>query len=109
MNQISEMMWHDDGHQIELRINRSDIEVIDARCPGGKNRMCAHHEFDCIVNFFISVYGMDCNAGVCPASDKLDICWTFVGDKHNIEAGQLWFMPKTDEVFSAWLIAKKPS
>jgi hypothetical protein len=32
-----------------------------------------------------------------------------LGDPKNLDLAQVWFMPKTDELFSAWLIAtKKP-
>jgi hypothetical protein len=50
---------------------------------------------------------MECNAGVCPAAENIPICWTLLGDHKNLDLAQVWFMPKTDDLFSAWLIATK--
>lgn len=103
----SEMIWHDDGHKVSLRINKSELEVTSVYCPMKDDRKCRHEEADCVVEYFVLRYGMECNAGVCSASDTLEICWTYLGEQRYIDMGQVWFMPKTDEMFSAWLIAKK--
>jgi hypothetical protein len=102
-----DMVWHDDGHSIELRINKSELEIIAIRCPGGDDRKCLHEESGCIVDYYLYRYGMECNAGTCPAAKDINICWTFIGDKKNLDMAQVWFMPKTDDLFSAWLISKQ--
>jgi len=66
------MTWNDDGHSIQLRLSKSELEIT----------------------------------GISPA-ESIDICWTLIGDSRVIEECQLWFMPKSDEVFSAWLETKK--
>ena len=102
-----EMMWHDDGHSLRLRINKSELEIMEVVCPDANDRKCFHDEFDCVVKYFVNRFGMECNAGMCPASEKLDICWTILGNKRDLDLCQIWFMPKTDELFAAWLIASK--
>lgn len=37
--------------------------------------------------------------------EKLSLCWTLIGDVDDIDSSQLWFMPTSDEVFQAWIIA----
>ena len=106
-NNKFEMMWHDDGHSIRLRINKSELEIMEVSCPGLPDRKCAHDEHECVVKYFTDRFGMECNAGMCPASEVLDICWTIRGNTRDLDLCQVWFMPKTDELFSAWLIASK--
>ena len=108
-NDNSDMLWHDDGHSITLRIHRSELEVSSTTCPKDADRKCLSDEHDCVVEYYIQRFGMECNAGVCPAAEHIQICWTLLGDPKNLDLAQVWFMPKTDELFSAWLIAtKKP-
>lgn len=102
----SEMLWHNDGHSISLRINKSDIEVIDVLCPSGPDGECQQERAGCVVRYFVSRFGLDCNVGVCPAMSNLQICWSLIGDTYDIEACQLWFVPIEDEVFYAWLMTK---
>lgn len=97
------MTWHDDGHYISLRISKADLEITDIHCPESDGAKCRDTLYGCVVQHFVGRYGLDCNAGTCPATEKMDICWTLVGDERIIEECQLWFMPKSDEVFSAWL------
>ena len=106
-NNNADMLWHDDGHSITLRINRSELEVLSITCPKSDDRKCASEEHDCVVEYYIHRFGMECNAGVCPAAENIPICWTLLGDQKNLDLAQVWFMPKTDELFSAWLIATK--
>lgn len=102
------MMWFDDGHRLRLQINRSELEITEIICPRTDGRQCKHDRHDCVVEYFLSRYGFECNAGVCPGTELLDICWTLLGDASgDIEASQVWFMPNTDEMFSAWLVSKK--
>jgi hypothetical protein len=101
-----EMLWHNDGHSISLRINKSDVEIVDILCPTGRTGECHHERVGCIVSYFISRFGLDCNVGVCPAMPNLQICWSLVGDPYEVDACQLWFVPLEDDVFYAWLATK---
>lgn len=101
-----EQVWHNDGHKIVLRINRSELEVLSVACPniedGGR---CIDRRNNCIVSQFVYRYGMDCNGGVCPPAQEIPICWTLIGDIDDMDSCQVWFMPLTDEIFQAWLIS----
>jgi hypothetical protein len=103
---VVEQMWHNDNHTLILRINRSELEILDVLCPvpetGGE---CTNASGECVVQWFIERYGMDCNGGVCMAEAEMKICWTLIGDKTDYESSQLWFMPVKDEIFQAWLTA----
>jgi len=102
-----EQVWHNDGHSIKLRINRAELEVLEVTCPSREKGSgeCLNQNNDCIVTKFILNYGLDCNGGVCPAAEDIEICWTVIGDKNNEDSCQVWFMPMTDEIFNAWLIS----
>jgi hypothetical protein len=102
----SEMIWHNDGHHISLRINKSEVEITEIFCPNTLNSDCKHEHFGCVVDYFIDRFGLECNVGVCQAKSDLQICWSLVGDPYDLEACQLWFVPVEDEVFYAWLTTK---
>lgn len=101
-----EQIWHNDKHKIVLRINKSDLEVTEVICPDSETKECITEDGECIVRWFISRYGMECNGGMCPAQSEIEICWTLVGDIRNPDASQLWFMPLSDEIFQAWLVSR---
>lgn len=105
----TDIVWHDDGHVISVRINKSELEVTGIRCPGLPDSLCADEDYGCLVTHYVNRFGMECNAGVCPASENLEVCWTLIGDRRNLDLAQVWFIPKTDETFAAWLITKKNS
>ena len=100
------MTWHDDGHTLKLRINKHELEILDIDCPNHDIGKCIDPVHGCLVKYFINRFGMECNAGSCDAVDLMSICWTLIGDNRIIDECQLWFMPKNDEVFSAWLISQ---
>ncbi|CAB4155367.1 hypothetical protein UFOVP658_4 [uncultured Caudovirales phage] len=102
---MSDQYWHNDGHKITLQINRAEIEVLHIECPGGESE-CITEDYGCIVRWFIERFGMECNAGSCAPEEVLEICWTIVGNKRNIDAAQVWFMPMKDDVFAAWMISQ---
>jgi len=106
-NLVRDMLWHNDGHEITLRINKSELEIIEIKCPNSESGDCWDSTHGCLVEWYVSRYGMECNAGSCPASEKILLCWTIIGDSRNLDAAQLWFMPTTDETFAAWLTATK--
>lgn len=100
------MIWHNDGHVIHLRINRSEAEVVQIDCPNKDGGACIMENGDCAVEWLVYRFGLDCNAGSCPAAESIQICWTIAGDKRDIDACQLWFMPLSDETFQAWIISR---
>jgi hypothetical protein len=99
---MSEQFWHNDGHKITLQINRSELDILHTECPGG-DAECMSEEYGCVVRWFIERFGMECNAGSCAPDEVLEICWTLIGDKRNIDSSQVWFMPVKDDIFVAWL------
>lgn len=102
----SEMLWHNDGHAIYLRINKTELEIIGIDCPSENSGVCHNDRYGCIVRHFINVYGLECNVGVCPAREKIQICWSFVGESYDIDSSQVWFVPLDDEAFHAWLSSR---
>jgi hypothetical protein len=102
-----EQVWHNDGHRVHLRINKAELEILEVTCPHEGDAGCKNMVGDCVVKWFINRFGMECNGGVCPPSEFIDFCWTLVGDINNFDGCQVWFMPLTDDVFNAWLVANK--
>jgi hypothetical protein len=102
---IEEMMWHNDGHKLILKIVKSEIEIESVYCPHGNEGACFIDDYGCAVKWFANRFGMECNVGTCYAESSLDICWTLAGNPRDIESCQVWFMPIADEVFSAWLVS----
>jgi hypothetical protein len=101
-----EQVWHNDGHRIILRINRAELEVLEVICPHETGSgPCKDRKNECVVRLFIYRFGMDCNGGVCPPSQELPICWTISGDIDDMDSSQVWFMPLTDEIFTAWMVS----
>jgi hypothetical protein len=81
-----EQLWHCDGHELLLRINRAELEILSIFCPHEeKDGPCKNRKGECIVSTHITRYGMDCNGGVSPAMEKLSICWTLIGDVDDID------------------------
>ena len=102
----TDMFWHNDGHKISLRINKSEIEIVETHCPHDESGACWEEGTGCLVEWYLTRYGMECNAGVCPAAETIELCWSLVGDRRNLDAAQIWFMPVSDETFAAWLFGK---
>jgi hypothetical protein len=102
-----EQLWHCDGHELLLRINRAELEILAISCPHAEEDegACKNRKGECAVIAHISRYGMDCNGGVSPAMEHLVLCWTIIGDIDDVDSSQLWFMPTSDDVFQAWIIA----
>jgi hypothetical protein len=102
---LEEMMWHNDGHKLILKLVKSEIEIESVYCPHGNEGECFIQDYGCAVRWFADRFGMECNVGSCYVDKSLEICWTLVGSPRDIESCQVWFMPLADEVFSAWLIS----
>jgi len=113
----TEMEWHNDGHTVVLRLNKAQLEVVEVNCPSDNGGPCASDGrsstssdgLGCLVQYFIQRFGMDCNIGVCAPEETMAICWTILGDVHDPDAAQLWFVPVNDEVFYAWMTASEVS
>lgn len=101
-----EMVWHNDGHHISLQLNRAETVITRTFCPSGASGNCRHERVGCIVDYFIDRFGLDCNVGTCPMAEDIQICWSLVGDPHDIDSCQMWFVPNNDDVFRDWLTSK---
>lgn len=100
-----ESVWHNDGHRISLELNRSNILVTETHCPGGSE--CGHATYGCMVSWFLTRYGLECNVGVAPASHEIEIAWMLSGDSYDLESAQIWVIPTSDEAFAAWLVTQQ--
>jgi len=104
--EVAMTVWHRDGHSLYLQLNRSELTIQMIHCPGHSDRKCKTGKFDCIVDWFVSRYGLDCNVGVSEVSSDMEIAWTVQGDPEDSDLCQVWFIPTKDEAFSAWLEAQ---
>jgi len=96
-------VWHSDGHSIYMVLNRNEIEIQVVSCPGHEGRECQVGKFDCIVDWFLDRFGLDCNVGVCDISSTMEIAWSVQGDTSDPDLCQVWVIPIADEAFNAWL------
>lgn len=107
VNTDDETLWHNDGHIITLQLNKSNLEIIEIFCPNvtqGESATCSHDDTSCVVKFFLETFGLDCNVGVVAPSEKIQMAWAFVGDRHkDLGTCQVWVIPSQDEAFSAWI------
>ena len=98
--------WHNDGHVVSLLLNKDRLEIVGVYCPneGEEDSPCKHDDVPCVIEYFLNLYGIECNVGVVSPSPKIPIAWAFVGDKHkDLGACQVWVIPTEDEAFSAWI------
>ena len=102
-DQVDDVVWHKDGHQLYVQLNRSELSVLMTLCPGHADRECRVGKFDCIVEWFVSRYGLDCNVGVSEVSSEMEIAWSVQGDTDDADLCQVWIIPTKDEAFAAWL------
>jgi hypothetical protein len=101
-----EMVWHNDGHVINLRINRSELVISYVHCPGTEERACKVGKHECVVSHFLNTYGLECNVGTCECSSEIELAWCGLGDFDDLEQSQVWVIPTNDEAFAAWLITQ---
>lgn len=103
---INEVEWHVDGHRILLNINKTNIDIAPSICPHGNSddAPCYHEGISgCMVNYFINVFGLECNIGTVPADSSLEIAWATVEDnKWEIDLVDLCVIPVTDPYFADW-------
>jgi len=96
------MVWHNDGHAMHLRLDKSDLSIIEVDCPGSGE--CLHEQIGCLVRFFLTRFGLECNVGIAEPASRMEVAWTLVGDTYDIDTCQVWVIPKNDEAFAAWLM-----
>jgi hypothetical protein len=103
--------WHDDGHVIWLELNKSELVILGVNCPNSDDpeAPCRHRFVGCMVDWFMQVYGLECNVGVCEPSNELQIAWTIIGDTHDLDVCQCWIIPTSDDVFSMWAATQRGS
>lgn len=104
--------WHNDGHSINIMLQKSVFVIDSVYCPNsGKDGDCFSDVLGgCFVEWFLNRYGFECNVGVVPAAPNLEIAWTRVMESpHDPEMWQVWVIPSTDEVFAAWMQAQNGS
>lgn len=105
-------MWHDDGHAIYLRLEKSKLRVSPMPCPHDehKDSACYHAVYGgCVVNYFVQMFGLDCNVGVADPAPELAIAWARQGDPYDIDATQVWVVPTTDDNFQSFVAAQTAS
>ena len=101
-----EIKWHNDGHVVLMQLNKANLEVIGITCPNKdkQDSPCHHDDAPCVVEFFLQMFGLECNVGVVEPSGEMHIAWALVGDKHkDLGVCQVWVIPTQDEAFSAWI------
>ena len=108
MIQTEEMVWHKDSHVIHLQLNKSELRIVGVDCPHTEDAPCKHPDAPCVVKYFITRFGLECNVGVCAPQETLNVAWTLVGGSHQeIDACQVWVIPETDEAFAAWIVTQQ--
>ena len=109
MQTDSEFTWHDDGHFLELKIEKTELVITGIHCPhADENAKCHVGSEECIVRWFVQRFGMECNVGICAPAPKIQIAWALAGDfELGLDTCQVWIIPTTDDFFSAWAATQK--
>jgi hypothetical protein len=100
--------WHMDGHSIYMQLRKSELVIQVISCPGHETRECATGGFDCIVEWFLTRFGLDCNVGVSEVASTMEIAWSIQGDPTDPDLCQVWVIPVADEAFASWLATQTP-
>lgn len=108
MQNETELVWNNDGHSINLRLEKNELVVTGFDCPNQEeNAECRKHHKECIVEWFIHRFGMECNVGICEPSPNIKIAWAVTGEPEmGLDMCQVWVIPTTDEFFSAWALVQ---
>lgn len=96
-------VWNVDGHRILLQLNRNELSIQMVMCPSHESRSCKTNTVECLVTWFLEVYGLDCNVGVSEVSSDMELAWSVQGDVSDPELCQVWVIPVADEAFASWL------
>lgn len=100
-----EAVWHNDGHEIKVTLEQQHVHVALSECPNNHkpNTACYHEDVNgCVVDYFVELFGIECNVGTAPATNPLPIAWAYVGTSRNLEKTQVWIIPSNDDAFAAW-------
>jgi len=104
----SELVWNNDGHSVDLRIEKNELIVTGFNCPNSETGSeCRKHSTECIVEWFVHRFGLECNVGVCEPTSQMKIAWAITGEPQlGFDMCQVWIIPTADEFFSAWVLAQ---
>lgn len=99
-----ELTWHDDGHSLGLRIEKTELVITEIFCPNTEDdAKCKLHSDECMVRLFVQRFGLECNVGICSPAPQIKIAWALAGDLElGLDSCQVWIIPTTDDFFSAW-------
>jgi hypothetical protein len=100
----ADVVRHTDGHIISLRLNKHEVEVELSHCP--EEGSCLVREAQCVVEYFINTFGLECNVGSAEVASTMEIAWALMGDNFHVQECQLWWIPVEDDAFSSWLSTK---
>lgn len=103
---MKSLAWHNDGHRVNVVIDKAVVNVTPSICPYGSSpeSPCYHSGVDgCIVNYFVATYGLETNHGTVPASDIIEIAWATDGSKWDVDLVEFYMVPVNDPHFSDWL------
>lgn len=107
----SEMFWYNDGHKIQLTLDKASVLISSIICPHDNEPEAACQGIvkdSCVVSYFLSRYGFDCNVGIAPVQNEMEIAWTIVGQpEYDYELCQVWVIPTSDEFFAAWIVSQQ--
>lgn len=104
----TEAVWHNDGHSISLTLNRAVLEVVANPCPfePDEERDCGHEDTRCVFEYYVNLFGEQCNYGISPARPQLDVAWAILGSGKFLDESELRFFPIEDEAFASFLEEK---
>jgi len=94
------LVWHDDGHELWLELNRHELVVLSVSCPGSGE--CADRRGNCVVRWFVDRFGLECHVGVCVPAERVQVAWALVGDPDDKDESQVWIISVNDDLFAAW-------
>lgn len=96
--------WHEDGHRLWLQLVRDELVISTVLCPnkGAEQPPCASRQASCVVEHFVNRFGLECNVGVCAPEEMLEVAWTLIGDRDDLDLAQVWVIPITDDVYASW-------
>jgi hypothetical protein len=98
------LRWHEDGHELWLQLVRDELTIATVICPNVNNPDgdCHTRQASCLVTHFLDRFGLECNVGVCAPEERLEVAWTVVGDKDDLDLAQVWIIPLTDDIYASW-------
>lgn len=100
-----EAVWHNDGHSISLKFKGTELVVTPNPCPyeSHEERYCSHEDTRCLFEYFVSLYGAECNMGEADAQPSMEVAWAVLGNTRFLDESQLWFIPVDDDAFASFL------